>query len=47
MAHKLIDRCKETTSTTGTGTLTLTGAVTGYVAMADATNGLKIGRAHV
>ena len=40
MAHKLIDRCKETTSTTGTGTLTLTGAVTGYVAMADATNGL-------
>lgn len=40
MAHKLIDRCKETTSTTGTGTLTLTGAVTGYVAMADATGGL-------
>lgn len=40
MAHKLIDRCKETTSTTGTGTLTLTGAVAGYVAMADATGGL-------
>ncbi len=40
MAHKVIDRCKETTSTTGTGTLTLTGAATGYVAMADATAGL-------
>ena len=40
MAHKLIDRCKETTSTAGTGTLTLTGAVANYVAMADATGGL-------
>jgi len=40
MAHKIIDRCKETTSTTGTGTLTLTGAVSGFVAMADATIGL-------
>jgi len=40
MAHKNIDRCKETTSTTGTGTLTLTGAVSGFVAVADATNGL-------
>lgn len=40
MAHKVIDRCKETTSTTGTGTLTLTGAVSGYVAMANATAGL-------
>ena len=40
MAHKLIDRCKETTSTTGTGTLTLTGAVANFVAMADATGGL-------
>lgn len=40
MAHKVIDRCKETTSTTGTGSLTLTGAVTGFVAMADATAGL-------
>lgn len=38
--HKNIDRCKETTSTTGTGTLTLTGAVSGFVAVADATNGL-------
>lgn len=40
MAHKIIDRCKETTSTTGTGTLTLTGAVSGFAAMADATIGL-------
>lgn len=40
MAHKVIDRCKETTSTTGTGTLTLTGAVSGFVAMANATAGL-------
>lgn len=36
MAHKVIDRCKETTSTTGTGNLTLAGAVTGYVSMASA-----------
>ncbi len=40
MAHKNIDRCKETTSTTGTGTLTLTGAVSGFAAVADATIGL-------
>lgn len=40
MAHKVIDRCKETTSTTGTGTLTLTGPVAGFVAMADAATGL-------
>lgn len=40
MAHKNIDRCKETTSTTGTGTLTLTGAVSGFVAVADSTSGL-------
>ena len=40
MAHKLLDRCKETTSTTGTGTLALTGPVSGFIAMADATNGL-------
>lgn len=40
MAHKVIDRCKETTSTTGTGTLTLTGAVANFVAMANATAGL-------
>lgn len=38
--HKNIDRCKETTSTTGTGTLTLTGAVSGFVAVSDATIGL-------
>lgn len=34
MAHKVIDRCKETTSTTGTGTLTLTGASVGCVSVA-------------
>lgn len=34
MAHKVIDRCKENTSTTGTGNLTLTGAVTGFVSVA-------------
>jgi hypothetical protein len=34
MAHKIIDRCKETTSTTGTGNLTLTGAASGFVSMA-------------
>lgn len=42
MAHKNIDRCKETTSTTGTGTLTLTGAVSGFVGVANATNGLTV-----
>lgn len=42
MAHKVIDRCNETTSTTGTGTLTLTGAVANFVAMADATAGLTV-----
>ena len=36
MAHKLIDRCKETTSSTGTGNLTLTGAVSGFATMASA-----------
>lgn len=40
MTHKVIDRCKENTSTTGTGNLTLTGAVTGFISMADATYGL-------
>lgn len=40
MAHKVIDRCKETTSTTGTGTLTLTGPAAGFVAVADAAAGL-------
>lgn len=42
MTHKVIDRCKETTSTTGTGTLTLTGAVSGFVAVANATIGLTV-----
>ena len=36
MAHKVIDRCKETTSSTGTGNLTLTGAVSGFATMASA-----------
>lgn len=36
MVHKVIDRCKETTSTTGTGNLTLTGAVSGFATMASA-----------
>lgn len=40
MAHKVIDRCKETTSSTGTGNLTLTGAVSGFVSMANAATGL-------
>ena len=40
MAHKVIDRCKETTSTTGTGNLTLTGAVAGFVSVANSTTGL-------
>jgi hypothetical protein len=42
MAHKNIDRCKETTSTTGTGTLTLTGAVAEFVGVCNATNGLTV-----
>ena len=40
MAHKVIDRCKETTSSTGTGNLALTGAVSGFVSMANAATGL-------
>ena len=40
MAHKVIDRCKEATSTTGTGNLTLTGAVSGFVSIANAATGL-------
>ena len=40
MVHKVIDRCKETTSTTGTGNLTLTGAAAGFVSMANAATGL-------
>ena len=38
--HKAIDRCKETTSTTGTGNLTLAGAMTGYVGVTNASTGL-------
>lgn len=33
MAHKIGDRAKETTSTTGTGSFTTTGAVSGFVAL--------------
>ena len=40
MAHKVIDRCKENSSSTGTGNLTLTGAVSGFVSVANATTGL-------
>lgn len=40
MVHKVIDRCKETTSTTGTGNLTLTGAAAGFVSVANSTTGL-------
>lgn len=40
MAHRNVDRAKETTSTTGTGTLTLTGAVNGFATLFNATNGL-------
>lgn len=38
--HRVIDRCKETTSTGGTGNLTLAGPVSGYVGVMDATYGL-------
>lgn len=33
MTHRIGDRAKETTSTTGTGSFTTTGAVTGYVTL--------------
>jgi len=36
MSLKFVDRTKETTTTTGTGDITLAGAVTGYRAFADA-----------
>jgi len=36
MAHSLADRVKETTSTTGTGSLTLTGAASGFRTFASA-----------
>lgn len=31
MSHKILDRVKETTTTTGTGNITLSGAVTGFI----------------
>lgn len=40
MTHKVLDRVRETTSTTGTGTLTLTGPAPGCVAVADSVVGL-------
>ncbi len=41
MAHRSdLDLVKENTSTTGTGTLTLAGAVSGFVGVCHATNGL-------
>lgn len=40
MTHKALDRCKETTSTAGLGTLTLTGPAAGCIAMADTVYGL-------
>lgn len=40
MTHRNVDRAKETTSTTGTGTLTLTGAVDGFTTLFNSTNGL-------
>lgn len=39
MAHKVIDRCKESTSTAGTGPFTLAGPISGYVGVTS-TDGL-------
>jgi len=39
MAFVVKDRIKETTTTTGNGTITLAGAVTGYRSFADIGNG--------
>ena len=36
MAFNIADRVKETTTTTGTGSISLAGAVTGYVSFSSA-----------